>query len=164
MLSPSEIAIRPTSQAERLTAEAQAEAPAQPEPTPTTMAERFAPEGQKVPAEAPVRLPVEPPVMPGFVPQQARAASSNRWLLVASIVVSLVPTAVILALLSQGMIALPGQSTAPIVIDYAQIADSQRASMAAVPMIPALPAAVEIASQARDRADHAEPRRGQARR
>jgi hypothetical protein len=144
MLSPSEIAVRPASQADRLTPEVQAEAPAQPEPTPTIMAERFAPGGQKVPAEAPVRLPVEPPVMPGLVPQQARAASSNRWLLVASIVVSLVPTAVILSLLSQGMIALPGQSTAPIVIDYAQIADSQRASMAAVPMIPALPAAVEM--------------------
>lgn len=144
MLSPSDIAIRPTSLAERLTAETQAEAPAHPEPTPTTMAERFAPEGQKVLAEGPGRIPVEPSVMPGFVPQP-RAASSNRWLLIASIAVSLVPTAAILALLSQGMISLPGKSNAPIVVDYEQIAASQRASMAAVPMISASPAAVEIA-------------------
>ncbi len=143
MLSPSEIAVGPASQADRLTSEVQAEAPAQPEPTPTIMAERFAPGGQKAAAEAPSRMPVEPPVMPGFVPQQVRATSSNRWMLVASLVVSLVPTAVILALLSQGMITLPGQGNAPIVVDYEQIAASQRASMAAVPMIPA-PAAVEI--------------------
>ena len=142
MLNPSDIVVRPESLTERLAAEISAQAPAPPEPTPTIMAERFAP-GQKAPAEGPSRAAVEP-VMPGLIPQPAGGASANRWLLVASIFVSLVPTAAILALLWQGMIALPGTGTAPIVLDYDRITDSQRASVAALPMI-AAPPAVEIA-------------------
>ena len=69
MLSPSDIVVRPTSLAERLTTETQADAPVHPEPTPTTMAERFAPEGQS-------RQAADPP-MPGFVPQQTRGASAG---------------------------------------------------------------------------------------
>src|SRR3990172_5790319 len=111
MLSPSEIVVRPPSLAERLGAEVPAGTPALAEPTPTTMAERFAPEAQKGGAEGPDRPLVEPPpVMPGFVPERGRASSANRWLLFASILVSLVPTAVILALVWQGAIKLPGSS------------------------------------------------------
>jgi hypothetical protein len=143
MLNPSDIVVRPESLTERLAAEISAQAPAPPDPTPTIMAERFAPEGQRAPAEGPSRA-VEPPVMPVFIPQQAGAASANRWLLVAAIFVSLVPTAAILVLLWQGMIGLPRTGGAPIVLDYDRMADSQRASVAAVPMI-AAPPAVEIA-------------------
>jgi hypothetical protein len=144
MLNPSDIVVRPESLTERLAAEISAQAPAPPEPTPTIMAERFAPEGQRAPAEGPGRATGEPPVMPVFIPQPAGAASANRWLLVASIFVSLVPTAAILALLWQGMIALPGTSRAPIVLDYDQMADSRLASVGTVPVIVA-PPAVEIA-------------------
>lgn len=144
MLNPSDIVVRPESLTERLAAEIPAQAPALPEPTPTIMAERFAPEGQKAPAEGPSRPPVEPPAMPGLIPQQAGAASASRWLLVASIFVSLVPTAAILALLWQGMIALPGTGNPPMVLDYDRLADSQLASVGTVPVI-AAPAAVEIA-------------------
>jgi hypothetical protein len=144
MLNPSDIVVRPESLTERLAAEIPAQAPALPEPTPTIMAERFAPEGQKAPAEGPSRPPVEPPAMPGLIPQQAGATSASRWLLVASIFVSLVPTAAILALLWQGMIALPGTGNPPMVLDYDRLADSQLASVGTVPVI-AAPAAVEIA-------------------
>ena len=98
----------PVSLTERLAAAA----PTQPEPTPTTMAERFAPEGQKaagggVEATARGARPAEPPVMAGLVPERSRP-SSNRGLLVASMLVSLVPTAIILALMWQGAIRMPG--------------------------------------------------------
>ncbi len=106
MLSPSDIVIRP-SLTDRLAAKAQVEPPPLPEPTPTTMAERFAPEAQKAAAEAPVRPMIEPRVMPGLVPPP-RAASAGRGLLLASVLVSLVPTALILLLLWQGAIKLPG--------------------------------------------------------
>ncbi len=67
MLSPSDIIVRPTSLTERLAAEGSAGTPPLPEPTPTTMAERFAPEAQKIPADDPVRHLAEPPVMPGLI-------------------------------------------------------------------------------------------------
>ena len=44
--------------------------------------------------------------MPGFIPQRRRSAP-GRGLLVASLLVSLVPTALILLLLWQGAIKLP---------------------------------------------------------
>jgi hypothetical protein len=142
MLSSSEIVVRPPSLAERLGAEVPAGAPALAEPTPTTMAERFAPEAQKGGAEGPDRPLVEPPpVMPGFVPERGRASSANRWLLFASILVSLVPTAVILALVWQGAIKLPGSSSTPIVFDQAYFPESELASVAAVP---AAPPAIEV--------------------
>lgn len=143
MLSPSDIVVRPASLAERLTTDTQADAPAHQEPTPTTMAERFAPEGQRSPAEGPARQAVEPPVPPGFVPPRAGASSASRWLLIASLFVSLVPTAAILALIWQGTIKLPGSEDRPIIVDYEQIAASQRASLAAVPVI-SPPRAAEI--------------------
>ena len=142
MLSPSDIVVRPASLAERLTTDAQADVPVHQEPTPTTMAERFAPEGQRAPTEVTGRQAGEPP-MGGFVPQQARASSANRWLLIASLFISLVPTAAILALIWQGTIRLPGAEDRPIIVDYEQIAASQRASLAALPVI-SPPSAVEI--------------------
>jgi Bacterial SH3 domain len=136
MLSPSDIVVRSVSLAERLEAEVPAEPPALPEPTPTTMAERFAPEAQKGLAEGPARPLVEPVVTPGLIPEPARASSANRWLVLASILVSLVPTAVILALLWQGAIKIPGSSGTPIVFDQAHFPESELASVAAVPAAP----------------------------
>jgi hypothetical protein len=135
MLSPSDIVVRPANPAERLAAEAKADQPALPEPTPTIMAERFAPEGQR----AENRPPVEPPVTPGTIPERARVVSANRWLLIASILVSLVPTAIILALIWQGAISLPGSGAMPIAFEQDEAANSQQAAVAAVPTIPAVP-------------------------
>ena len=110
MLSPSEI-VRPVSRAERLAADVPAGTPVLAEPTPTTMAERFAPGAQKGVAEGPNRPLVEPMAMPGLIPERGRASSTSRGLLLASILVSLVPTAVILVLLWQGAIRIPGPSS-----------------------------------------------------
>jgi hypothetical protein len=132
MLSQSDIIVRHGSLTERLAAAA----PPQAEPTPTTMAERFAPEAQKNAggAEGPARPPADPPVMPGIVPPRARAGSSNRGLLVASMLVSLVPTAIILVLMWQGAIRMPGsERPAPTVFDHEQFLESQQASVAVAP-------------------------------
>jgi hypothetical protein len=136
MLSPSDIVVRSASLAERLAAEVPAVAPALPEQTPTTMAERFAPEAQKGVAEGPGRPLIEPAALPGLIPEPARASSANRWLVLTSIFVSLVPTAVILALLWQGAIKIPGSSGTPIVFDQAHFPESELASVAAVPAAP----------------------------
>jgi hypothetical protein len=138
MLSPSDIVVRPASLAERLAAEVPAAVPPLPEPTPTTMAERFAPEAQKGVAEGPVQPLIEPAVPPGLIPQPARASSASRGLLLASIFVSLVPTAIILALLWQGAIRMPGSSGTPIVFDPGHFSESELASVAPVP--PSIPA------------------------
>jgi hypothetical protein len=135
MLSPSDIVVRAPSLTERLAVDASAEPPRQPEPTPTSMAERFAPEAQKGVAEAPSRPIIEPPPLPGFIPERGRAPSSNRGLLLASMLVSLVPTAIILALLWQGAIKIPGANRASIALDQDQFAESEHAALAAVPSI-----------------------------
>ncbi|MGH6833271.1 MAG: hypothetical protein ACRECM_09650, partial [Methyloceanibacter sp.] len=66
-------------------------------------------------------------------PQPARASSAGRGLLLASIFVSLVPTAIILALLWQGAIRIPGSSGTPIVFDPGHFPESELASVASVP-------------------------------
>ncbi|HEY8299750.1 MAG TPA: SH3 domain-containing protein, partial [Methyloceanibacter sp.] len=133
MLSQSDIIVRHGSLTERLAAAA----PPQAEPTPTTMAERFAPEAQKNSGggDGPARLPADSPVvMPGIVPPRVRAGSSNRGLLVASMLVSLVPTAIILVLMWQGAIRMPGSDrAAPTVFDHEQFLESQQASVAVAP-------------------------------
>ena len=85
MLSPSDIMVRPSSLTERQAAKGSAGTPL-PEPTPTTMAERFAPEALKIPAEDAVRDLAGPPVMPGLIAPRARApprpesgSSSPPW-------------------------------------------------------------------------------------
>ena len=140
MLSQSDIIVRHGSLTERLAAAA----PPQAEPTPTTMAERFAPEAQKNSggADGPARPPADSPVvMPGIVPPRARAGSSNRGLLVASMLVSLVPTAIILVLMWQGAIRMPGSDrAAPTVFDHEQFLESQQASVAVAPAMLIQPA------------------------
>jgi hypothetical protein len=132
MLSPSDIIIRPASLHDRLAAEASPESSAPPEPTPTIMAERFAPEGQK--GNGITGQPAEPQVMAGIISGRSHTSSGGRWLLPASMIISLVPTAIILALMWKGAIAIPGTgSRAPVVFDHDEIAGLQEASLAAVP-------------------------------
>ena len=135
MLSQSDIIVRPGSLTERLAAAA----PPQAEPTPTTMAERFAPEAQKNGGgggDGPDRPPVEPTVVPGIVPERSRGGSPNRGLLLAAMLVSLVPTAIILVLMWQGAIRMPGSDqNTPIIFDHEQFVDAQQASLAVVPSL-----------------------------
>ena len=140
MLSPSDILIRPTSLNERLAAEAPVEPPPLPEATPTIMAERFAPEAQKAQIEAPAKPRLDPPVMPGFIPQRRRSSGVGRGLLVASLLVSLVPTALILLLLWQGAIKLPtpGGTPSAIAPDQAAEPEMAQAEHAAVAIAPPL--------------------------
>jgi len=136
MLSPSEIVVSRAGQAERKAAIASAE------PTPSTMAERFAPESQKNP-EGPPRPQATQAAISGLIAEQARVPSANRWLLIASLLVSLVPTALILALIWQGAIKLPQPAGVPNVPDQDQFAENRQASLAPVPVI-APRSAVEI--------------------
>ena len=55
MLSPSDIVVRPTNLTDRLAAQGSGGMPTNPEPTPTTMAERFAPEAQRLADDAAAR-------------------------------------------------------------------------------------------------------------
>ena len=127
MLNPSDIAVRPTDLTERPAPKGSAGAPALPEPTPTTMAERFAPAAQKLPADGPAPHLVDPALMPRLIAERARASSAGRWLLIAAILVSLVPTAIILALLWQGVIAIPQSGDAQKSGDVQTRADQTRA-------------------------------------
>jgi hypothetical protein len=137
MLSPSDIVVRPTNLAERLAAQ-----PVTPEPTPTTMAERFAPEGQKLIGEDPAELTAEP-VIPGYIAGRAsaRVSSAGQGLLIAAILISLIPTAAILALLWQGVITIPGHSDAQKFTDRPAFGTSDLAALAPAPALqPAPPA------------------------
>jgi hypothetical protein len=143
-LSPSDI-VRPASLAERLATAVPVEVPAQPEATVSSMAERFAPEGQKGLNEGPGRPLLEPAVIQGLIPQAARAPSANRGLLVASILISLVPTAIILALLWQGAIRLPGSERPIIAVDEDPPATSQQASVVSAPLVETVQPKTDIA-------------------
>jgi len=123
-LSQSDTIIRPKSLNERLAAERlAAETPAPPE----AMAERFAPGTPRGLNGLSGRTIIEPQRLQGFVPQPAR--SSNRALLVASMIVSLIPTAIILGLLWQGAIRLPGDHTTIFKEDKAPLVGTEQASL-----------------------------------
>jgi hypothetical protein len=84
--------------------------------------------------------------MQGIVPDRAPAAS-GRGLLIASLIVSLVPTAIILALVWQGAIRLPGNAAMPLVLDPDDTPRQEEvavAAMAAVPVAPSAEAEVEV--------------------
>jgi len=124
-LSQSDTVIRPKSLSERLAAERlAAETPAPPE----AMAERFAPGTPRGLNGLSGRTIIQPQRLQGFVPQPAR--SSNRALLVASMIVSLIPTAIILGLLWQGAIRLPGDDTTIFREDKAPLVGTEQASLA----------------------------------
>ena len=168
MLSPSDIVVRPTSLTERLAAEAPASRHRFHEPTPTTMAERFAPEAQK--ALATTRpscwLDAGDPGLHRRTRQRAR--SSAGGLLIASILVSLIPTALVLALLWQGVIRSPGHSgrrshRSQRASDQAsRLALAQPCTRASGQRRPSLRRSPAAESEDRDRADGAGPDRGKS--
>jgi hypothetical protein len=121
------------------------EVPAQSEATVSSMAELFAPEGQKGLNQGPGRPLLEPAVIQGLMPQAACAPSANRGLLVASILISLVPTAIILALLWQGAIRLPGSERPIIALDEDPPATSQQASVVSAPLVETVQPKTDIA-------------------
>jgi hypothetical protein len=120
--SQSDTIIRPKSLSERLAAERlAAETPA-----PEAMAERFAPGAPRNLNGLSGRTIIEPQRLLGLPPVR----SGNRALLVAALIISLIPTAVILGLLWQGAIRLPGESRV-LKSETAQFQDTQEASPAA---------------------------------
>src|SRR6188472_2361573 len=124
-LSQSDTVIRPKSLSERLAAET----PAPPE----AMAERFAPGTEKNLNGASGRTIIEPQRLQGLVPEPVR--SSNRALFVALLIISLVPTAIIIGLLWQGAIRLPEEGSTIFKQDRATFVETQQASLAAAPQV-----------------------------
>jgi hypothetical protein len=129
-LSQSDTVVRPKSLSERLTAERlAAETPAPPE----AMAERFAPSAPRSLNGLPGRAFVEPQRLQDLVPKPPRII--NRALLLASMIVSLVPTAIILGLLWQGAIRLPITDGTISKSETAPFIETQQASLAAPPQV-----------------------------
>jgi hypothetical protein len=120
-LSQSDSVIRPKTLSERLAAET----PAPPE----AMAERFAPDA---PRGLSARTVIEPQRLQGLVPEPRR---SNRTLLAASLIISLVPTAIILGLLWQGAIRLPVEGSTVSKSNTAPFVETQQASLANTPQV-----------------------------
>ena len=142
MLSPSDIVVRQTDQTERPTRDLTG-GPAHPEPTPTTMAERFAPEAQDdLDDDGPVR-PVAPQhLAPGLMAEGARVFSAGSGLLISAILVSLIPTALILVFLWQGVITVPGSGAVPKIADRAPTPTIEQAAVAPAPVPAPAPAPV----------------------
>jgi Bacterial SH3 domain len=123
-LSQSDTVIRPKSLSERLATET----PAPPE----AMAERFAPDAPRNRNGASDRTIIEPQRLQGLVPEPRR---SNRTLLAASLIISLVPTAIILGLLWPGAIRLPVEESTISKSEKASFVETQQASLAAAPQV-----------------------------
>ncbi len=122
--SQSDTIIRPKTLSERLAAERlAAETPA-----PEAMAERFAPGASRSLNGLSGRTIIEPQRLQGLGLPSGR--SSNRALLVTALIISLVPTAIILGLLWQGAIRLPGDEGAILKEDKAPFVETQQASLA----------------------------------
>jgi Bacterial SH3 domain len=133
MLSPSDIVVRQPDHMERLTQDLTG-APVHPEPTPTTMAERFAPEAQDDPDDdGPVQPAAPPQLAPGLMAEGARVFSAGSWLLISAILVSLIPTALILVFLWQGIITVPGSGEVAKIADRAPILASEQPAAAPAP-------------------------------
>jgi hypothetical protein len=120
-LSQSDTVIRPKSLIERLAVETPAE--------PEAMAERFAPGATRSLNGLSGRVMIEPQRLQDFAPKPAR--SSNRALIVAFMMVSLLPTATILGLLWQGAIRLPIRESTILKSETAPFVETQQASLAA---------------------------------
>ena len=135
MLSPSDIVVRPTNLTAQLAAQ-----PATPEPTQNTMAERFAPEAQKILGDDPAEPPAGP-VISGYIAERAsaRVSSAGQGLLIAAILISLIPTAAILALLWQGVITIPGHTDAQKFTDRPAFSTSDLAAVAPAPAVQPAP-------------------------
>jgi len=121
-LCQSDTVIRPKSLSERLAAES----PAPPE----AMAERFAPDAPRGRNGLSDRTIIEPERLQGLVHE--RLPRSNRALFVGLLMISLIPTALILGLLWRGAVRFPGESKVS-KSETAQFVELQQASIAATP-------------------------------
>jgi hypothetical protein len=110
-LSSSQSAKTPRSLAERLASEVRTEIREEAKPggeaTVSSMAERFAPEGQKGFAAGAIQPLIEPTVIMQQGREPPRFSVLNRWVIAALLLVSLIPAALLLMLLWQGGIAMP---------------------------------------------------------
>jgi hypothetical protein len=105
------------------------------EATVSSMAERFAPEGQKGFAAGAGQPLLEPTVIMQQGREPARGSVVNPWVLAALVVVSLIPAALLLMLLWQGGIALPkrsGAATAAIDVETPAPVPQQASAVASV--------------------------------
>ena len=145
-VSPSDGSIvKPASLTERLAeAEANGDIPSSGEPTSFSMAQRFAPEGQKSPNDG----PVGPLLQSAAIPEARSAPSLNRGLLAATILIALFPTAILLALLWESAIRLPGSERAIIAGDEGQLAESHQTSVAVAPPVETVEPKTDIALSA----------------
>jgi hypothetical protein len=123
--SQSDSVIRPRSLIERLAVETPAE--------PEAIAERFAPNAPKSLNALSARAFIEPQRLQDFVPKPTR--SSNRALLVASMMVSLVPTAIILGLLWYSAIRPPITESTISKSETSPLMETQQASLPAAPQV-----------------------------
>jgi hypothetical protein len=134
-LSPSQSARTPRSLAERLATEVRTEVREEAKPggeaTVSSMAERFAPEGQKGFATGAGQPLIEPTVImqQGFEPRPVSVLS--RWVIAALLLVSLIPAALLLMLLWQGGIASPKPGIAGVPTADVETPPSQQVSVVA---------------------------------
>lgn len=134
-LSPSQSARTPRSLAERLATEVRTEVREEAKPggeaTVSSMAERFAPEGQKGFAAGAGQPLIEPTVIlqQGLEPRPVSVL--NRWVIAALLLVSLIPAALLLMLLWQGGIALPKPGIAALPTADVETPPSQQVSVVA---------------------------------
>jgi Bacterial SH3 domain len=123
-LSQSGTVIRSKTLSERLAAET---------PEPEEMAERFAPDAPRNLNGLSGRTIIEPQRLQGFVPEPVR--SSNRALFVALLIISLVPTAIILGLLMEGVIKFPVEGSTVSKSEMAPFVEAEQASLAAASQV-----------------------------
>jgi SH3 domain-containing protein len=134
-LSPSQSARTPRSLAERLATEVRTEVREEAKPggeaTVSSMAERFAPEGQKGFATGAGQPLIEPTVImqQGFEPRPVSVLS--RWVIAALLLVSLIPAALLLMLLWQCGIASPKPGIAGVPTADVETPPSQQVSVVA---------------------------------
>jgi hypothetical protein len=116
-LSPSQSARTPRSLAERLASEVRIEVREEAKPggeaTPSSMAERFAPEGQKGFAAGAGQPLIEPTVIKQQGREPAPIPVLSRWIITALVLVSLIPAALLLMLLWQGGFTVPNKAGEP---------------------------------------------------
>jgi hypothetical protein len=122
-LSQSGTVIRSKTLSERLAAET---------PEPEEMAERFAPDTPRNPNGISGRTIIEPQRL-RLLPERGR--SSNRTFLLALIIISLVPTAIIVGLLMEGAIKFPVEGSTVSKSETAPFVEAEQASLAAAPQV-----------------------------
>lgn len=140
-LRPFQIDSPTRSLTERLAAELGEEAKSAPDPTPSSIAERFAPESQRIGGVGPLKTMVDPTILQSRLRSARRAAGTSPWLLAGLALMSVIPAAIILVLLWQGAIRMSGPKHLAAPAESARPAASQKQAAIA----PLVPVAVERA-------------------